>query len=117
MGLDVDLVKFKKTVFDANTDPGVRNVSYLDGEKHAHDLVSYRKYYEVLDVLRPLLSNLEQCDYCELTREVLEKAKVIASTGNDWEEPEHLVEFVKDLEKILAETDFDKEVVALSWIS
>lgn len=118
MGLDIDIVKFDKRYFDetANAD---RKVDYLDARRdEVWHLADFRKRYCIRNVLSALCDGNEQCTYHELTQAMLFKARR-QFRRRKWDEfdAKHAKEGAALLDKVLAETDFTKEVVALSWIS
>lgn len=117
MGLDVDIVKFSKAKFDANVNADTRCVDFNVGDKLSSDkLVDYRRFYEVRDILSHLVGGADQCDFYELTSETLEAAKVMADEVT-WDDGAEKQEFLTDIDRILTQTNFDTEVVALSWSS
>lgn len=116
MGLDVDVVKIDRVLFDrfANKE---RKVDFFDippGNKE--QLAYYRRYFDVRDLLAKQCDGMYQCTYHELTKEMLEVARKDASTG-EWCYPDEMRQLCNDLDKILEETNFETEVVALSWVS
>jgi hypothetical protein len=118
MGLDIDIVKVDKRYFDELADAD-RKVDYLDMKRdEVVELGYFRKHYCVRDVLMELCDGRDQCTYHELTQAMLFKARQ-QFRQRKW--GEHDVQHAKAgaalLDKVLAETDFSKEVVALSWIS
>lgn len=118
MGLDIDIVKVNKRHFDelADTD---RKVDYLDMKRDEITHLGYfRKHYCIRNVLIALCDGGDQCTYHELTQAMLFKARR-QFRRRKWDEydAEHAKAGAKLLDKVLAETDFSKEVVALSWIS
>lgn len=116
MGLDVDIVKIDKVLFDLHADKN-RDVSYSSIESEdTEQLAYYRRYFDARDLLAKQCDGMGQCDYHELTKEMLKTALEDASTG-EWSYPDEMKELVNDLEKILSQTDFETEVVALSWCS
>lgn len=118
MGLDTDLVKFKKEDFDrfARQNNIGRWLYYFDGNKIHDDLVYYRKHYEVQDMLMAVGGGIGQCFYAEMTKRKLETVKRLAFRKRH-ENPEQINKFIEDLSKILKETNFETEVIAHIWIS
>lgn len=116
MGLDTDLVKIKKSDYDAQAKDygGSRLVKYNDGRLHEIQVRYYRKCYLIQGILMAVHGLHSQCDYVELTRHMLEKAKRLAFIKR-LEEPEEMKMFMDDLAVILAETDFETEVIAHNW--
>jgi len=132
MGLDIDLVKFDKNYFDDNAqtdEPSCTSERYIGtgrylkyARQHAkigETLVVYRRYHLVKEVLAELSDGWYQCAFHELSKEVLLKAKeqIVTDANPDVSDDEEVATFIRDVDKILAETDFDKEVITLSWIS
>jgi hypothetical protein len=116
MGLDVDIVKIDKVLFDLHVDKK-RKVSYSSIDKEdTEQLAYYRRYFDVRDLLAKQCDGMYQCDYHELTNVMLKAALDDASTG-EWCYPDEIKELANDLERILSETDFETEVIALSWCS
>lgn len=118
MGLDIDVVKVDKRYFDelADTD---RKVDYLAMKRdEITELGYFRKHYCVRNVLTALCDGEDQCTYHELTQAMLFKARrqFRRRKWDEWD-AKHAAAGAKLLDKVLAETDFTKEVVALSWIS
>lgn len=116
MGLDVDVVKIDRVLFDRFADKN-RKVDYLNIASEVSDPIAYyRRYFDVRDLLAKQCDGMGQCTYHELTKEMLEAARKDASTG-EWCYPDEMRQLCNDLDKILEETNFETEVVALSWCS
>lgn len=123
MGLDVDLVKFKKAEFDARKDKD-GTVDYHDGCKIHEDLGYWRKKYEIRDLFWRCSNQyghavfVQQCDFHPLSKADLEWMIDRVRTDEwDEDEVEVLNAFAVLLEKILAETNFETEQISYSWIS
>lgn len=124
MGLDIDIVKFKKPDFDRLADNN-RRVDYHEGTGlniETDCLFYYRKHYCIQDMLGHVSNGrYDQCTFHELTKERLERAVKLAtrlkrSEDDRWEK-EELDILIRDINVILAETDFNTSVISLSWIS
>jgi hypothetical protein len=116
MGLDIDLVKFSKADYDHLANDR-RKIDYSAGRFLGTGLFYWRKHAEIREVLVDLCDGESQCDFHELTKEMLEAARARATSDEVWYRPEHMAKLVAAIDKILAETDFEKEVISLSWIS
>lgn len=112
MSLDIELVMFDKAYFDQYAENRVLN--YFDGNNRGEVLFDYPRCAEVLNVLHKVLGYDYDLCFCELTKAQLEEAMVIAGEG-DWRVPAEMDRFRVGLGVILANTDFDKETIALNW--
>lgn len=121
MGLDTDIVKFKKSDYDRLAEEN-RKIDYHEGRKLYQELYYYRKHDSVQDILGHVSNGrYDQCTFHELTKERLERAVKLAtrlkrSEDDRWEK-EELDILIRDINVILAETDFNTSVISLSWIS
>lgn len=124
MGLDIDIVKFKKSDFDRLADSN-RRVDYLDGaglDIEPTELFYYRKHYGIKGILGHVSNGkYDQCTFHELSKERLVRAVKLATRlkrneDDRWVE-EELDLLIQDLNIILTETDFNTSVISLSWVS
>lgn len=120
MGLDVDLVKFNKAFYDANKNREGK-VDYNVGHKEYELLAEWRKHYDVRDFLsRRCGTEHESCTFGELSR--LDLKKVLRQAMRQKEDDIYLVcqkemkALIPVLRKVLHQTNFKTETVALSWI-
>lgn len=118
MGLDTNLVKFKKNDFDksARDCRGHRCLDYFDGHEINTEIAYYRKCYGLQSILMEVLCHPRQCAYTEITRKDLDKVKRVALRSRS-KNPEEAAAFIDDIFRIIMETDFETEVVAFTWIS
>ena len=118
MGLDLDIVKFKKSHFEKHVrvDGTQRFIKYFDGVDHKVDLYYYRKYYDVKDAVVACLGYMNQTTFYELT-EITLKAIKKHSALMEWDKPAHMDVFLTAIDTILESTDFETETIAFTWIS
>jgi hypothetical protein len=122
MGLDMDIVKFSKEFFDTNATADLinRSVDYNDAQDNYEQLAYYRKGYLAQYKLCDDFGMENQLVYYELTKPILESLRD-NPVDFDEDESEYQKEcyqrFLKDITKILEDTDFNKEVISYKWIS
>lgn len=121
MGLDVDLVKFDKAFYDKNKGQNGK-VGYSLGEPHCVDLAYWRKHYDIRNLLADRCDLLyDQCTFGELTRlnlkKVLRHALRLKELGGYRLSRKEMRALIPVLRKVLHQTDFKTETIALSWIS
>lgn len=128
MGLDIDIERFDREFFekhsynDDDDKVGQGHLDYHTGSGNEINLFYYRKHYVIRDTLVGLCNGMDQCTYHRLTKEMLEESRRIAKTAlitlvDEDPDKKHYLKWIEDVEKILLETDFDQQVIALSWIS
>lgn len=128
MGLDIDIERFDREFFEKHEEhygddkPGQGHVDYHTGSGNEQQLFYYRKHYVIRDTLVGLCNGMDQCTYHRLTREMLEESRRIAQAAiptlvDDDPDKKHYLRWLEDVEKILTETDFEHQVIALSWVS
>lgn len=121
MGLDIDLVKFDKEFYDSAKD--VNNVvEYFEGTEREERLVYWRKRYDIRNLLADCCGTRHlESDYGELTRLGLKKVLRQAMRQKEHEgqtiDQDEMKILIPVLRKILHQTDFKTETIALSWIS
>lgn len=121
MGLDIDLVKFDKEFYDKNKDKNGK-VEYSLGSDHCKDLASWRKRYDIRNMLADRCDLLrDQCTFGELTRLDLKKVlRQAVRKKQYWDfaiDQNEMKVFIPVLRKVLHQTNFNTETVALSWVS
>lgn len=118
MGLDLDIVKFKKSHFEKHVqvNGAQRFIGYSDGCDHKVELHYYRKYYDVKDAVVACLGNMNQTTFYELTETALKAIKK-HSPLMEWDNPAHMDVFLTAIDDILESTDFETETIAFTWIS
>lgn len=122
MGLDLDIVKFKKEYFDSKKGKYNSFNSYQvikDGDDKLYQQLAYwHKHYDI----RSLLSKFcgyGACEYFEITRLQCKKILRIAVRGINRAKfnAVEMKSLVKVLRKILHQTNFKEETIAFDWVS
>ena len=122
MGLDGDLVKIDKAHYDKHCGQGIfgkgrKRLDYYDGCEVRKVLFYYRKWYEVKDMIDEVLGgHCDQTTFYHLTQEELRSFRP-RSVEMELEDPDKMAEFLKNVDQILEETNFETHVICFTWIS
>ena len=122
MGLDITLVKFDKVFYDSNkTEDGLVDACKIpDGG--CIEIAWWRKRESIKDLLGSIAGNqFYQYTYGELSRlrlaEALRKALYQEELHGELLPKDEMELLIPTLRKVLKETDFDTETIAMYWIS
>lgn len=121
MGLDVELVKFDKEFYDSKKDTNSK-VNYSEGCDTCTELAYWRKHYDIRDLLSDRCDlRYDQCTFGELSRLDLKKVLRQAMRQKELEgysiDQDEMKVLIPVLRKVLHQTNFKTETIALSWVS
>ena len=120
MGLDVDLVKFDRAFYDSVKDENGQ-LDYRKGCDLYKKLAYWRKHHDIKDLLGKFCGiEHTQCDFGELHRKDLKRILRYAMRNKEntdavWKR--EMKALIPVLRKVLHQTNFNTETIALSWVS